>query len=265
MEKRNSSAKKVLLSIGGYDPTSGAGTGLDVNVFQSLGFHGMGIVTALTAQNTQGVDSLYCPPADWLKTQFRSLSKDVVFAGIKVGMVGQRANIPIIIEILSRHSSLPRVIDPVFQSSSGAWLLEKDAVPDYLSTVSGHMNLLTPNTHEASLITGLPVTTLDDMTLAAKKIFSLFRIPSLIKGGHLEKEAADVLFDGRDFHIFKHERLDIEVHGTGCLLASSLVAFLSQGKELKKACRMAVDYTVQSLRNSIPVGRGQRLFSFSRD
>jgi hydroxymethylpyrimidine/phosphomethylpyrimidine kinase len=257
--------KKVLLSIGGYDPTSGAGTGLDVNVFQSLGFHGMGIVTALTAQNTQGVDSLYCPPADWLKTQFRSLSKDVVFAGIKVGIVGQRDNIPVIQEILSQHASLPRVIDPVFQSSSGTWLLEKDAVPEYLSTVSGHLTLLTPNTLEASQITGLPVTNLDDMKLAAKKIFTLFKMPSLIKGGHLEEEASDVLFDGQDFFLFKHERLDIEVHGTGCLLSSSLVAFLSQGKELKKACRMAVDYSLQSLKSSVPIGRGQRLFSLSRD
>lgn len=257
--------KKVLLSIGGYDPTSGAGIGLDVNVFQSLGFHGMGIVTALTAQNTQGVDSLYCPPANWLKTQFRSLSKDVVFAGIKVGMVGHRDNIPVIQEILSQHTSLPRVIDPVFQSSSGTWLLEKDAVPEYLSTVSGHLTLLTPNTLEASQITGLPVKNLDDMKLAAKKIFTLFKMPNLIKGGHLEEEASDVLFDGQDFFLFKHERLDIEVHGTGCLLSSSLVAFLSQGKELKKACRMAVDYSLQSLKNSVSIGRGQRLFSFSRD
>ena len=257
--------KKVLLSIGGYDPTSGAGTVLDVNVFQSLGFYGMGIVTTLTSQNTQGVDSLNNPPPNWLRAQFDSLNRDVTFSGIKVGMVGRRDNIAVIREILMLHSSLPRVIDPVFQSSSGYWLIEKDSIPDYLDSVSGLMSLLTPNVHEASLLSELPVTTQNEMKQAAQKISIRYQTPCLIKGGHLQGETADVLYDGQDYHIFKHERLGIEVHGTGCLFSSSLTAFLSRGERLAKACRMAVDYTVQSLHRSIRIGDGQHLFLFPGD
>lgn len=252
--------KKVLLSLGGYDPTSGAGTVLDLSVFRRLGFHGVGILTALTAQNTLGVDAVYCPPPDWLHTQYKSLSSDFAFSGLKVGMVGHRDNIPVISEILSRNVSIPRVIDPVFRSSSGTWLLEEEAVPQYLNSISGRIDLITPNLLEASLIVKTPVLHPDDMKIAAEKIHDLLQAPCLVKGGHLEKETLDVLFDGRDFHVFRHKKRDLDVHGTGCLLSSSVVAFLSQGDKLGEACRKAADLTARSLKRSVPIGRGQRLF-----
>ena len=129
-------------------------------------------------------------------------------------------------------------------------------------SISNRSSLLTPNIHEAARIAGFPVLDLDDMKRAAQEIFSRYRMPNLITGGHLDEEASDLLFDGRDFHLFSHERMEIEVHGTGCFLSSSVLAYLCQGKKLEQACRMAVDLTLQGIKSSVPVGGGQRLFSF---
>ncbi|MGD2245440.1 MAG: bifunctional hydroxymethylpyrimidine kinase/phosphomethylpyrimidine kinase [Candidatus Aminicenantes bacterium] len=254
--------RKVLLTIAGYDPTSGAGAVLDINVFQHLGFAGMGILTSLTAQNTRQVQKVICPPQDSLWNQYQTLEEDVFISGIKVGMVGCATNIPQIGRILSLHTRIPRIVDPVFLSSSGTWLLKKQAIPDYLKAVSGQTDLITPNAREAALVTGLRVKSLEDMQTAAEQIHHLTQIPCLVKGGHLEKETADVLYDGESLHIFKNRRLDVRVHGTGCFLSSSLLAFLCKGEALKTACQKAIDLTHKKMRQSVKVGHGQQLFAF---
>ncbi len=117
--------RRALLSAAGYDPSGGAGLLLDLKVFQDFGFYGTGIMTAVTIQNTQAVREVFCPPARILKIQYETLAKDLAFAGIKIGMAGSAGNVGTIATILAANKKIPSVIDPVFRSSSGTWLLEK--------------------------------------------------------------------------------------------------------------------------------------------
>lgn len=251
----------VLLSLAGFDPTSGAGVTLDLKVFASHSFQGMGLVTAITVQNTQEVKDLHCLPAELVQRQYQALIEDTEILGIKVGMLGCREHISTIASVLETSASLPAVIDPVLRSSSGTWLLEPDAVNDYMGTLAGRITLLTPNLEEAALITGSDVSGLDDMHAAARQIYQDYRIPSLVKGGHLTGVVVDVLFDGSAYHIFERERAEGNVHGTGCFLSSSILCFLAQGRSLADACRLAGDLTREAIRKAGPVGKGQRLIS----
>lgn len=256
--------KKNLLTIAGYDPTSGAGAVLDINVFQDLGFNGMGIITSLTVQNTQQVSKVYCPPPNMIMKQYKSLEEDVKLFGIKVGMLGKKKNISTVANILSRNSLIPRVVDPVFQSSSGTWLLEPEAISGYIKAFAGQITVLTPNAQEAALITGFQVKTLREMKIAAKKIFKLCLAPCLITGGHFEKETTDVLYDGKNHYVFEQKKIDAGVHGTGCFLSSVLLAYLSRGEALKKACHLAINKTHAHIERSVRIGHGQNLFSFPK-
>ena len=254
--------KKVLLTIAGYDPTSGAGAVLDINVFQHLGFTGIGVITSLTAQNTQGVRRVYCPPPNMIMDQYKCLGDDIKLCGIKVGMLGCKKNISPVAKILSENSFVPRVIDPVFLSSSGTWLLEPEAIPNYMKAISGQTTVLTPNAQEAALISGFQVKTLRDMERAAKKIYELYKAPCLITGGHFENETSDLLFDGKSHYVFKFKKTSAAVHGTGCFLSSTLLTYLSRGEPLKKACHLAINKTHEHIEHSVRIGHGQNLFSF---
>jgi hydroxymethylpyrimidine/phosphomethylpyrimidine kinase len=194
--------KKILLSAAGFDPTSGAGASLDLKVFHLLDFHGMSILTSITSQNTKYVNTVFCIPPELVMDQYKTLCEDVSLSGIKVGMVGCGENIQIIKHILSENPGIPRVVDPVFKSSSGTWLLEKDSIRNYISEIEGKSSLLTPNVEE---------------------------------------------------------RLKKNVHGTGCFLSSSLLAYLAKGNTLEEACHQATQLTHNAIKNSVQIGRGQRI------
>ncbi len=251
--------KKILLSAAGFDPTSGAGVSLDLKVFHLLDFHGMSILTSITSQNTKSVNKVFCIPPEFIMDQYKTLSEDVSLSGIKVGMVGCGENIQIIKHILSENPSIPRVVDPVFKSSSGTWLLEKDSIRGYISEIEGKSSLLTPNVEEAGMISGLKIDSLEEMKKAAKCIYSITGTPCFIKGGHISKQMVNVLYDGIKFYLFKKERLKKNVHGTGCFLSSSLLAYLAKGNTLEEACHQATQLTHNAIKNSIQMGGGQHI------
>ncbi|UCE21561.1 MAG: bifunctional hydroxymethylpyrimidine kinase/phosphomethylpyrimidine kinase [Candidatus Aminicenantes bacterium] len=253
--------KKTLLSVAGFDPTSGAGASLDLRVFQHLGFHGMSVLTSLTAQNTEKVNGFHCLPHEFLKSQYEALRGDVFISGIKVGMVGCGENMPIIQEILKDNLAVQRVVDPVLKSSSGTWLIDQEAIPNYISSLKGNASLLTPNREEAGMLSGMKVRTEEEMKKAAEKIYALSSIPCLITGGDLPKKSTNLLYDGKSFYHFKKEKLKKKVHGTGCCLSSSLLAFLVQGNSLEKACHLATEFTHKAIQNALQVGRGQHIIS----
>jgi hydroxymethylpyrimidine/phosphomethylpyrimidine kinase len=254
--------KRVLLSAAGYDPSGGAGVLLDLKVFHDFGFYGAGIVTAITIQNTQAVQDVFCPPALTLKNQYDTLARDFSFAGVKIGMAGSAQNVGIIAAILAANKKIPRVIDPVFRSSSGTWLLEKEAIPSFIRKTRGRASVLTPNLEEAGFITGRKVRTLDAMKEAAEKIYELTDIPCFLKGGHLEKEAINILFDGRQTFLFGNPKINKDVHGTGCFFSSSLLCYLALGNPLGKACELATGLTYGAIKNAIRIGGGRHVISF---
>jgi len=253
--------KKILLSVAGHDPTSGAGASLDLRVFQLLGFQGMAVLTSITAQNTKGVRKVHCLPPDLLWDQYQALGEDISFSGIKVGMVGCGKNIKIIKRILADNPSIKKVLDPVFKSSSGAWLLERDSIPSYISEIKGQASLLTPNLEEASMISGIKIKNTEDMKKAAESIFSISSIPCFIKGGHFPRQMVNLLYDGKEFHFFKKEKIRKKVHGTGCFLSSSLLAYVVKGNSLEKACLLATQLTHKAIKNAVKIGQGQNIIA----
>lgn len=254
--------RKILLSIAGFDPTSGAGITLDLKVFEHIGFHGMAILTSLTSQNTSTVNKIHPLSPGFLQEQYQMLCEDISFSGIKVGMVGSRENIQVIATILSNHE-IPKVVDLAFKSSSGAWLFEKEAIPAYMAKIKGKASLLTPNREEASMITGMRVSSLEDMKKAAAKIYKTSKIPCLIKGGDLPPKKIDLLYDGKKFYSFEEEKMGKKVHGTGCFLSSSVLAYLAEGYSLEKACSLAIRLTHKAIENAMKIGQGQQLIHFS--
>ena len=254
---------KSLLSIAGYDPSGGAGVVLDLRVFERLGFRGAAALTSVTAQDAARVRAVHHLPSALVRSQYQALTGEFEFAGIKVGMAGTLDNLEAIARILRRNDAVPRVVDPVFVSSSGAALLEKRAMGSFLRVIRGAASLLTPNLGEASALAGRPVKTIEDMKDAARAIWESGRIPCLVKGGHLMGAAADVLWDGKTLHLFRHARLDADVHGTGCFLSAAILGHLAGGYGLPEACRRAIALTVRAIRRAVPAGGGRRVFPHS--
>ena len=255
--------KKVLVSIAGFDPSGGAGVLMDIRVFESLGFRGMAVLTALTVQNTIEVRGVLPLSSSVIRSQFEALSSDVRPAGIKSGMLGSKAGVAALRRILSSHPNLLRVVDPVLHASSGAHLLESGLRSAFLRAVRDNASLLTPNLDEASWIAGIPVRSLADMREAARVIFGAIGVPCLVTGGHLPGRAIDILYDGRRESSFEHEKLRRDVHGTGCCLSSAILGYLARGRSLESACGLASDFVHEAIRGSAKAGRGRRIITLS--
>jgi hydroxymethylpyrimidine/phosphomethylpyrimidine kinase len=253
--------KKILLSVAGYDPTSGAGIALDLKVFQKHGYLGMGILTSLTSQNTQTVKKVHCPSSRFLSEEYRHLSADVAFSGIKVGMIGCAENINAVRRILTDNPHIPIVIDPVFKSSGGTWLIEKRSIPAFIAKIRSKASLLTPNLVEAEWISGLKTRNLEEMLASAEKIYAMTSIPCLIKGGHLRDLNVDVLFDGKTHYRFNNKKLKKTVHGTGCFLSSTILCHLVGGSSLELAVSLAIKATRRAIKESVPIGKGQLIIA----
>jgi hydroxymethylpyrimidine/phosphomethylpyrimidine kinase len=255
---------KNLLSIAGYDPSGGAGVLLDIAVFARLGFHGFGALTAVTAQDPRRVARVFPLSARAVEGQVERLAATAAFSGIKVGMIGTTANLRSVARILARNERVPRVIDPVFRSTSGALLLEEAAWPCFLDVLEGKADLITPNLDEAEALTGRPVRSVAAMSRAAKRITLRSGIPCLVKGGHLRGQAVDVLHDGRESTTFEHPRVVKDVHGTGCYLTAAILGHLAGGFPLKDACRRGIAEVERAIRAAVPAGENRWVFRLSR-
>ncbi|MFQ6083835.1 MAG: bifunctional hydroxymethylpyrimidine kinase/phosphomethylpyrimidine kinase [Candidatus Aminicenantia bacterium] len=254
--------KKSLLSIAGFDPTCGAGVSLDIRVFEYLGFKSLGIITSLAIQNTREVKEILSLPSNIILSQYRTLKEDVKIDGVKVGMIGSEQNLTPVAEILKDLKGVPKVVDPVFKSSSGAWLLEEKAMPEFINKIIPLADIITPNLEEASLITKIKTESLEDMEKAAQIIYQNWKTKSIIKGGHLPgNRAVDIIFDGDKFHFLENEKTKTKVHGTGCFFSSALLGYLSKNHSFFEACELAKKLTFKAIKNSKKIGKGQRIIN----
>jgi hydroxymethylpyrimidine/phosphomethylpyrimidine kinase len=249
-----------LLTIAGYDPSGGAGVILDLRVFARFGFEGFGVLTSVTAQNAARVIKTFPLPAGLIRSQYRALAGNNRFGGIKVGMIGSLEGARTIARILSANAAVPRVVDPVFRSSSGRPLIEREASARFLELLRGRAELITPNLDEAAALGGEPVRTVADMKEAARRIFERGLIPCLVKGGHLKGRAVDVLYDERGHAVFEHARVGKNVHGTGCFLSAVILVHLARGATLEAACREGIRLTIRAMRRARPTGAGRAVF-----
>lgn len=253
-----------LLTIAGLDPTGGAGLILDIRVFNSRGWTGLGIASAVTCQNTQKVIDVLCVSRKTLRRQYEALREDIPIAGIKIGMLGCAKHLEFLGRILDENQGIPVVADTVFRAGSGYWLLEEAALDEFVRTIKGRVSLITPNIPEASLLLKKTIDTPAKMKDAAEILHHRTESPCLLKGGHLPGRKMDILFDGSTFQLFPHPAIRKKVHGTGCFLSSNLLCFLAGGHLLGEAVKTSIDLTLDAIRNSVQVGKGQLLIDWTR-
>ena len=247
----------ILLTISGFDPSCGAGTGADLKTFAAHGCYGVAAVTALTVQNTQGVEDVHVIPATTLRAQLEVLAKDSQIAAVKIGMLGNRANAAAVAEFLDAHQFAHVVHDPVMRSSSGTELLDAAGVKFLTAELLRRSSVITPNVPEAEILTGLAIKDVADMEVAARKIVELGARAVIVKGGHMDK-AVDVVFDGTAVtQLVGDKGKEEQLHGTGCTFASAVAAHLAMGRTLMEAATLAKAYVTKAIEKAYPTGKGR--------
>ncbi len=255
-----STGMAIAMTIAGSDSGGGAGIQADLKTFHQFGVYGTSVITALTAQNTLGVSAIHTPPPEFIAEQYLAVTADIAIDAMKTGMLATGAIITALADAFEKYPPVNLVVDPVMISSTGAHLLEPDAVEALIDRILPLADLLTPNLHEASALLGIDtISTIEEMREAAAKIRSLGPGAVLIKGGHLpgEEDAVDILYDGITTMEFRSPRLDQKnIHGTGCTLSAAITAGLAKGMSLLKATDTAKLFVTDAIRYAPEIGKG---------
>ena len=222
---------KKLLTIAGSDSSGGAGIQADLKTFAALGAYGMSCICTLTAQNTTGVSMVVNTPVEMVTAQLEAVYSDIPPDGVKTGMLSTPAIVSAVAEFLRGHKGPAIVVDPVMVATTGAILLEKEAIETYKDILIPEADLITPNIPEAKVLSGLEIKTENGCRAV------------LVKGGHLVHDAVDILFDWKHFYRYEGKRIKTKnTHGTGCTLSAALAVKLAEGKTLPVATAEAKAY-----------------------
>ncbi len=250
----------VAMTIAGSDSGGGAGIQADLATFASLQVFGTSAITALTAQNTTGVQAIYAVPASFVVEQVRSVTRDIYVRAAKTGMLASAEIIKCVAELVAGGELPPPVVDPVMVSASGSVLLPKDAIATLAAELIPNSTIVTPNANEAALLTGIELHTERDMEEAARRLWEMGARAALVKGGHLSgDDSVDVFFDGSGFAHLRAPRIDtLNTHGTGCTLSAAIAAGLARGLDIFTACEAAKRYVTRAIHGarSWGIGRG---------
>lgn len=248
---------KRILAVAGSDPGGGAGVQADLKTITVLGGYGLSVITALTAQNTRGVQAVHPVPPAFVAAQMKSILSDIGADAVKTGMLANAGIIAAVAARIKFYRIKRVVVDPVLLAGGGEALTEPAALPALKAELLPLAYVVTPNLAEAAALTGLRVKTASDMEKAARAIAKLGPANVLIKGGHLAGEPVDILFDGEGISHFRAERVPGEnKHGTGCTFSAALATFLAQGYDLVDAVARAKSFVTLAIRSSFPIGRG---------
>ncbi|MCX3060811.1 bifunctional hydroxymethylpyrimidine kinase/phosphomethylpyrimidine kinase [Streptomyces beihaiensis] len=256
-----------VLTVAGSDSGGGAGIQADLKTLLALGAHGMSAVTAVTAQNSLGVQGAWELPVEAVRAQFRSVVDDIGVQAVKTGMLGSPRLVECVAELLAEiPAEVPVVIDPVGVSKHGDALLADSALDAVRTKLLPTATVATPNLDEVARLTGVRVTSEDDMRRAAAAVLALGPRWALIKGGHLPSrdgepsgsaEAVDLLTDGAREHWLRAPRhANRHTHGTGCTLASAVAAYLARGRPVPDAVRAAKEYVTGAIAAGFALGEG---------
>ena len=254
------STPPVVLTIAGFDPSSGAGVTADIKTIAAHACYGVACITALTVQSTAGVRKIEPVSADLVTQTLNELVSDIEIAAIHIGMLGSGRVVKAIADFLAERRPANVVLDPILKSSSGADLLDAPGARLLAQKLLPVSAVVTPNVDEASALTGLAVGNLDQMRAAAHKLHDLGSAAVVITGGHLEK-AIDLLSftskRGVEQEVFKSPRLrSNSTHGTGCAFATSVACHLALGRGLPEAVLLAKAYVAATISNAHPLGHG---------
>jgi hydroxymethylpyrimidine/phosphomethylpyrimidine kinase len=250
------STPPAVLTIAGFDPSSGAGVTADIKTIAAHGCYGVACVTALTVQSTSGVRRVEAVAPELIAETLEELAADIDIAAVHVGMLASEQVVKAVSSFLATRQLANIVLDPVFRSSSGAELLSESGIRALIKRLFPLVTVVTPNVNEAAVLTGLTVSNLDQMRLAATKFREMNTSAVVITGGHLE-EAIDLLSLNGSERVFRAKRLPSKsTHGTGCAFATSIACHLARGRNLIEAVRLAKSYVTDAIRHAYPLGRG---------
>lgn len=248
---------KTSLTIAGSDSSGGAGIQADIKTMLANNVYGMSAITALTAQNTMGVTGIMEVTPEFLQQQLDSVFTDIYPDAVKIGMVSSPQLIETIAENLNKYEAKNIVVDPVMIATSGADLIQEEAVSALKEGLLPIATVLTPNIPEAAVLAGMPVNNDDDMIEAAKFLSNAYGCAVLLKGGHSKTHANDLLYSNDQYRWFKGERIDNpNTHGTGCTLSSAIASHLANGHDLETSIKFAKDYVTGALRDMLDLGSG---------
>ncbi len=248
---------KIALSIAGLDPSAGAGILADIKTFSSLGIYGTSVITAITIQNTKGVEGIWPVPSMVLRQELECLLRDFSFSGVKLGMLYTPENVEVVSEVIKEYNLPNIVLDPIIASSSGRALLKEDALDKIKEKLLPLVDVITPNLLEASVLWGKEIRDIVDMERAAQSIYEFGVKGVVITGGHLKgKEVMDVFFDGVKCHRFSSVREERDPHGTGCVFSSALLALRCREVQWLEAIERAKSFVCRAISKSFKPAQG---------
>lgn len=248
---------KRILTIAGSDSGGGAGIQADLKTITLLGGFGMSVLTALTAQNTVGVDGIHPVPVEFIGQQLDAVLSDIGADAVKTGMLFNADTIELVADRLSAHSVEILVVDPVMVAKGGDVLLVQEARETLVSRLMSMALVVTPNIPEAEILSERSIKTEEDIHEAARTIHAMGARYVLIKGGHLAGPATDYLYDGEEFFEFSRVRIDTpHTHGTGCVYSAAIATHLALELDVMEAVEKAKDFIHAAVRFGLPLGRG---------
>jgi hydroxymethylpyrimidine/phosphomethylpyrimidine kinase len=247
----------VVLSIAGFDPSSGAGITADIKTIAAHGCFGVSCATALTVQNTSGVNRVVPIDAQVIQETLRSLSADMPIAAVRIGMLGSAAAANAVADFLSTLKGVPIVLDPILNSSSGAELLENAGIDVLKKRLLPAATVITPNLAEAEELTGSKVQSLPEMKPAALALQKMGARNVVITGGHLRSGTDFLRLESGAEHELAGRTIESRsTHGTGCAFATAVACGLAQGLDVLSASRAAKEYVALAIEKAYPVGKG---------
>ncbi len=247
-----------VLTVAGSDSGGGAGIQADLKTISALGGFGMTVITALTAQNTLGVQGVYDIPVEFIEKQFDSVASDIDVDAAKTGMLSSSDIIRAVAGKFRQYGIEKIVVDPVMVAKGGGKLLRDDAKETLIRELLPLALVATPNIPEAEVLAGMRISNVDDMRNAAQAIYKLGARNVVVKGGHLSGDALDLLYDGRIFHPVSSPRIETKhTHGTGCTFASAIATGLAEGRSVREAVTKAKIYVTEAIRFGLAIGGGQ--------
>ena len=250
----------VILTIAGFDPSSGAGVTADVKTIAAHGCYGVGCITALTVQSTAGVRRAESVSPEVVAETLKELSADVEISAVHIGMLGSGKVARVVSDFLDKSGLRNVVLDPIIKSSSGYDLIDAAGLRLLIERLLPLATVITPNVDEAAALTGLAVTNLEQMRVAAARLHEMGAAGVVITGGHLEKAIELLSFTrphGTEQEVFKSNRQQSKsTHGTGCAFATSMACHLARGRGLPEAVLLSKTYVAAAIANAHPLGRG---------
>ena len=247
-----------VLIVAGSDPSGGAGIQADIKTVTALGGYAATAITAMTVQNTKGVTAVHPVPTDVISAQIKTVMEDIGADAIKVGMISNVETAKEVVSLVKDYPDIPLVLDPVLVATSGDALAGDGVAAVIKEKLAGLCAVITPNTAEASALTGIEVTDRDTKVTAGEALVTMGADAALVKGGHLAGDTVeDALITSDGARIFSNPRIDTtSTHGTGCTLASAIATGLAQGMALQSAVKRAIDYVHMAIKTAPGYGSG---------